>query len=58
MNIRAIHMVDNKTMKSVLWTGVWWPTLKTKIHDYVLQCLACKIKFDPLNPMPFYFMFS
>ena len=39
--IGGIHMVGNQTLKRLLWAGVWWPTMKTQTHSYVLSCREC-----------------
>ena len=31
-------MAGNQTIKWMLWAGVWWPTLKSEVHNYVPTC--------------------
>ena len=35
-------MAGNQTIRRVLWAGVWWPTMKADVHEYVQKCLKCK----------------
>lgn len=37
-----IHMSTNQTLRRVEWLGMWCPTIKTDIHEYVQQCAYCK----------------
>ena len=39
--IGGIHMAGNQTLKRLLWVGVWWPSMKTEAHSYVLSCKEC-----------------
>lgn len=37
-------MAGDQTLRQVLWAGVWWPTMKEEVYDFVRTCEACKAK--------------
>ena len=41
-------MAGDQTLRRVIWAGVWWPTMKEEVYDFVRTCKACKAK--PPNP--------
>ena len=43
-----IHMAGNQTLKRILWSGVWWPTIRQETHEYVRQCKDCQTN----RPLP------
>lgn len=44
VTIGGIHMAGNQTLKRILWAGVWWPTMKTEVHNFVRTCSTCITK--------------
>ena len=37
-------MARDQTLRRVLWAGVWWPTMKEEVYDFVRTCTTCKAK--------------
>ena len=52
--IGGIHMAGNQTLKRLLWAGVWWPSMKTEAHNYVLSCKECVSQ----HPKPYATLFQ
>ena len=44
VTIGGIHMAGDQMLRRVLWAGVWWPTMKAKVYDFVRTCNACHPK--------------
>ena len=42
--IGGLHMVEDQTLRRVLWARVWWPTMKEEVYDFVRTCESCKAK--------------
>ena len=42
--IGGIHMAADHTIRRILWVGVWWPTMRAEVHDFVHTCLECQEK--------------
>lgn len=44
------HMGTNTTTHNVLLVGLlWWPTLHTDAHEWVVRCDTCQIAGKPLK---------
>ena len=54
VTIGGIHMAGDQTLRRVLWAGVWWPTMKEEVYDFVRTCEACKAKL----PHPYATLFQ
>ena len=37
-------MVADHTIRRILWAGVWWPTLRAEVYDFVKACSKCQDK--------------
>ena len=40
--VGGIHMAADHTIRRLLWAGVWWPTMRAEVHNFVHTCLECQ----------------
>ena len=48
ITIEGLHMAGDQTLRRVLWAGVWWPTMKEEVYDFVRKCEECNV--NPPHP--------
>ncbi|NHV87669.1 hypothetical protein HA385_24110, partial [Escherichia coli] len=53
-----IHRSPESTLRRVKWMGVYWPSMKTDVYDYVRACSSCNLGNNPkdVNAITLYHM--